>query len=86
MRNRDTVRVRIAGARTWIDPGVLTQALARQEAHMDRVTAWSENGGDTMCRECADDARAGGALLKQARVEKGRVCDGCGQEIGNGDE
>lgn len=81
MRNRDTVRVRMAGAWTHLDPGVLTQALARQEEPMDRVTAWSENGGQILCRDCADDARAGGAPLKQARVLKGRLCDYCKEEI-----
>jgi hypothetical protein len=48
----------------------------------DKVTAWSERYGLLICRDCANDARRGGARLTQTRVVKGRLCSYCNQEIG----
>lgn len=50
------------------------------------VMAFSVNGGELLCRDCAEDAIQGGMRLKQARVIKGRICGFCGAEIGTESE
>jgi hypothetical protein len=60
-------------------------ALRTVEALMERVTAWSEQSGQLICRDCAEDAKASGARLTRTRVEQGRLCEYCGQEIGRDD-
>jgi hypothetical protein len=63
------------------------KALEMVENLMDdtKVTAWSEQRGYLICKDCATDAKEGGARLTQTTVVKGRLCEWCGQEIGSND-
>jgi len=87
---RRTVPVRIAGRVTRLSEPVLTMKMVQvQEEPMrerpdgsGKATAWfNEDDGAVLCRDCRDDAEAGGSKLEQIRAPKGMECRYCHQPI-----
>lgn len=75
-------RVRIAGHVTRIDDGVLTAKMV--EGEMAKCQIWFDDQGLIYCRDCAKDAKAGGARLRQSQIGDGLIeCAGCRRVIKN---
>ena len=60
------------------------KALGMVEGLMAKVQIWFDDQGLIYCRDCAKDAKTGGARLRQSEVSDGLVeCAGCRRVIKN---